>query len=141
MKKAMPRTILSNKKLRATTQRICVLEQFLQSNTPLSAEDVFVKAKKRIDLVTAYRTIEQLQKCGVVRRVDVRRKSHVYEMADDHHHHIVCTDCGKIEDFDACGIEDMTKKILKNSSFGKIQTHSLELFGTCKSCTSHSLSH
>lgn len=129
--------LLSENDLKVTKQRILILKAFYTDKHPLSAEDVFVLLKKEgFDLATIYRTITSFETAGLVRKVDLRKGAQYYERTDsDHHHHITCKDCGKIEDFELCGIEDIATQTLKRSSFAKIDAHSLELFGTCKKCT------
>jgi Fe2+ or Zn2+ uptake regulation protein len=119
-----------------TKQRLDILAAFSLTHTPLSAEDIFQSRKKLgLDLATVYRTIVSFEKAGILRKVDIRKKSQFYELAHDHHHHMTCTDCGFIEDFDACNIEPATEKALRKSSFKRIDSHSIELFGICKSCS------
>lgn len=122
-------------------------------------------ASRKISQATVYRTLTSLAVAGVLKRVDLRKGSAFYELKDsgifasarqlrngpgndghkhktdhrykrhDHHHHIVCTDCGKTESFKNCDIEKVSEKILRKSpSFKAINEHSLELFGMCKMC-------
>jgi Fur family ferric uptake transcriptional regulator len=87
-----------------------------------------------MDLVTLYRTIASFEKSAILRRVDLRRDAVFYELNKDHHHHIVCTNCNKIEDFENREVEKVLEKIAKKSTFRSVKNHSLELFGVCSSC-------
>ena len=94
-----------------------------------------VAKKSGMDLVTVYRTLASFEKAGIVKRVDLRADAVLYELNDEHHHHIVCTNCGTVEDFELCDMEALTKKIAQKSKhFKTIQEHTLELFGICTQC-------
>ena len=128
--------MLKNKKLKVTPARVTVLSMFSENCKPMNAEDIFNKFKKEIDRVTVYRTLASFEKNKILKRVDLRKDSVYYELASHHHHHITCTDCGAIESFETCEIQNVSKKILnKSSKFNSINQHSLELFGVCKSCS------
>jgi Fe2+ or Zn2+ uptake regulation protein len=75
-----------------------------------------------------------LEQLGLLRKVYLQGKSDLFESALHHHHHIVCTSCGTIEDFELCDLEKTTNHILSKSSFSSITSHTLELFGVCKKC-------
>lgn len=129
--------VLRDAKLKVTSTRLQVLEIFsLCLCKPVNAEYVHQKLKRGgVDLVTIYRTLGTFEKAGVIRKVDLRKESDYYELAKNHHHHIVCTSCGKTEQFEACDINKISSKILQKSPlFATASLHSFELFGTCKSC-------
>lgn len=121
--------VLQDSYLRATETRIQVLEELSHIHAPVSAQDVHEKTG--IDLVTVYRTFSSFEEKGIVRRIDLRSGSALYELSEGHHHHIVCTDCGKVEDFQECDVEKLLPKVGKKWS---IRDHSLELFGVCGMC-------
>lgn len=123
---------------RATATRLAVLAAFEAGCGPMSAEEVYAKFKnKRINITTVYRTLGSFEKCGIVRRVDLHRDAVLFELTEGrHHHHIVCTDCGLIEEFDECTIEKLIKGVVaKSSRFRGVAEHSLELFGKCERCS------
>ncbi len=122
---------------KATPQRLAILSVFSKNHRPFSAEEIYKKLKKTgTDLVTIYRTLTSFEKGGVLKRVDLRKDSVQFELAHGHHHHIVCTICGRVEDFDDCDLETVTKKIVsKSAHFKSIREHSLELFGVCRKCS------
>ncbi len=129
--------LLRSAGLKVTRPRVAILSVFQEKiHTPMSVEDIVAKANlSKIDPVTVYRTLASFERAGIVKRADLRKDAVYYEMADHHHHHLVCTDCGVIEDFEQCDIQTLSKKIVKNSSkFALINDHAFELFGLCKSC-------
>jgi Fur family ferric uptake transcriptional regulator len=126
--------ILKDHKLKVTPARIHILELFSEHCKPMNVEDI-AKKLHGADVVTVYRTLQTFEKLKIVQQVDLRKGSVFYELTDHHHHHIVCTDCGKVEEFELCVVPEIEKSILKKSkSFKHISEHSLELFGVCKAC-------
>ncbi len=131
-----PTTLLRERKLKVTPARIAILGAFSAQCEPMSAEAVGKKLKrKEINLVTIYRTLESFEKAGILSRVDLHQDSVHYELRGHHHHHIVCTNCGRIGEFEACGVAEFVRDVLKHSSaFKRVDQHSLELFGICTAC-------
>lgn len=120
--------------MRETPARRKVLGLLSASKRPLSVKDLVSKLPGA-DTVTVYRTVDALVKAGRAKRVDLGGRAALYESSDRHHHHIVCTSCGKIEDFEDCALGGAEKAILGHSkSFARITDHSFELFGLCVAC-------
>lgn len=131
------RTILQQSGYRATPARLSVLRLLKVEVKPISIEAIARKLTKLdLDQATLYRILNDFKSSGIVKEVDLRHGHAHYELTDSsHHHHIVCTRCGKIEDFSRCDFEKVSKIILKTvSSFSKITDHPSELFGICKKC-------
>lgn len=129
--------ILKEHGLKATPARELVLAFMGAKRVPRTAQDLCTALGKKhvVDLVTVYRTLASFEKVGLVKRVDLRRGSVAYELAGEHHHHIVCTECGIVEDFDTCGLEPLIAKVQSRAKgFAKVSEHSLELFGICRTC-------
>ena len=129
-------SLLKKSKLKVTPSRLAILGVLHEEKMPLNAEDIFVKVKTNTDQVTVYRTLTTFEEKGIIRRVDLRKESLYYEINDNHHHHIVCVQCGKIEDFDTCDIEHVSDVIIKKSKhFKKATEHAFEIFGVCTKCS------
>ena len=127
--------LLKEKGLKNTPTRRAILEVFSADCKPINAEYIHEKLKKSgINLVTIYRTLESFEKAGILKRLSLNKSSAYYEIAANHHHHLICTDCGTIEGFKECDIGDVSRKALKDSKFQTVSGHSLELFGKCKKC-------
>lgn len=129
--------ILKEAGLKVTPARREILEIFSAHSEPLSAESVLKKIKgRRVNQVTVYRNLASLEDAGILKRIDLRKSSIHYELAgSSHHHHLTCTSCGAVEDFEPCNIEKITRKALGASSkFRTVREHSLELFSVCKTC-------
>ena len=130
--------MLRRQGLKVTPQRLELISLLAQLKRPMSAHEIKAKWKQGdIDTVTLYRALDALVDASIVRRVDLQHGHTDYElvMPGEHHHHLVCTSCGTIEDFAGCPGKNMEKLALKSSSkFAALREHSLEFFGTCKAC-------
>jgi Fur family ferric uptake transcriptional regulator len=128
--------IFHNTGLKSTPPRIAVLKTLLEMNRPTTTQEIYQKLRKSgIDLVTLYRTMASFEKSSLIRQVNLRKEAVYYELNKNHHHHIVCTACGTVEDFENPEIEKVLGKVIKKSSkFKDIKEHSLEIFGFCKNC-------
>lgn len=126
--------LLRAAKLRVTPKRIRLLEVLHDAGRPLSVDVLHGKVKD-VDLATVYRTMETFVRVGLLREVRFRDAIVRYEFAHGHHHHLVCTDCGVVEEIDACEVAPLENKVLKHSRrFKTISEHALEFFGLCKKC-------
>lgn len=127
---------LKNNGLRITKGRIAVLKALSSEKYPADIETLYKKLnKKEIDLVTLYRIIAIFEEKGIVKRVNLKKDTAFYELCQNHHHHMICIKCEKIEDFENKDLENLLKKISRNSlKFKNITDHSLELFGLCRGC-------
>lgn len=121
---------------KATSGRVLLLETLFGEQTPVTVSYLEKKLKNAIDKVTLYRALESMVVSGVVREVDFRHGHAHYELKilRKHHHHIVCTNCGAIEDVD-CTTEPFIKQVARKAKkFSSISDHSMEFFGLCKTC-------
>jgi Fe2+ or Zn2+ uptake regulation protein len=126
--------LLKEKGQRFTTQKkevFCVMK-----NTPHTVLEILslLKAKKyEIDKATVYRIMTSFVSLGIAREVHLRDRETRYELTDcEHHHHLVCEDCGGIEDVELSE-KTLLNEVQKQSKF-KVKSHSLEFFGTCGKC-------
>jgi Fe2+ or Zn2+ uptake regulation protein len=121
---------------RATKQRIALISFLIKAERPIRIQEIADALNGSIDPVTVYRMVDAFKKVGIVREVNLRGTHPRYELTDEHdHHHIVCTDCGRVEDFIDTAHEKIEAKVLARSrSFKKITGHSFDLYGLCKAC-------
>lgn len=131
--------LLKKARLKATPVRLLVLSTLRSASKPFTVKDLLAVLSKKdpsIDTVTVYRTLNSFEGANIVRSLSLGSDALSYELADDHHHHIVCVRCGLIEGFDLCAFTKLGEEILKGSKkFKTISKHSFELFGTCVSCS------
>ena len=128
--------VIKGKGLKVTPVRLTVFETLSRTKRPETVKNIYKKLKKdNIDLVTLYRTLATFEKNQLVKRVDLHKNVVYYELNTEHHHHIVCTDCGRVEDFKFCNMNNLVKKIVANASYFKdVQDHDFEIFGICNAC-------
>lgn len=129
--------LIKNSGLKTTLARVKILEVLQQVSQPVDVLEVREFLQKRnlqVNLTTIYRCLESFLKAGIVTRVEFQEGKYRYELSQlKHHHHLVCKNCGKVEDVDDCSVEDLEKNLMKKSGF-LIKTHSLEFYGRCKNC-------
>jgi len=124
--------------LKVTLPRVKIM-QILESNEArhMSAEDVYKAlrdADEDVGLATVYRVLTQFETAGLVTRHHFEGGHSVFEMTpEDHHDHIVCTKCGRVEGFYDEIIEQQQEKAARRLGF-KIKDHSLYLYGVCDDC-------
>ncbi len=126
--------------LKATGPRMKILDFFHQNGgTHFSAEDVFValaKDDQEIGLATVYRVLTQFEQAGLLLRSHFELSKGdsraIYELNEgEHHDHLVCLDCGHVEEFVDEAIEKRQREITKNFGF-KLQEHTLAMYGRCQ---------
>ena len=126
---------LRNTGLKATLPRLKVLELFQNSDQRhMTAEDVFkilLNENADIGLATVYRVLTQFEQAGLLVRHHFESGKAVFELNEgSHHDHLVCLQCGKVEEFYDPEIEKRQIKIAKDRGFD-IHDHSLYLYADC----------
>lgn len=121
--------------LKITVPRLKILE-ILAASQPrhMSAEDVYrrlLDSNEDIGLATVYRVLTQFETAGLVTRHHFEGGTAVFELDEgEHHDHIVCIDCGRVEEFSDDSIEERQRAIAARLGF-EITDHSLTLHGRC----------
>jgi Fur family ferric uptake transcriptional regulator len=126
---------LKSSGLKATLPRVKILEIFQNSRVRhLSAEDVYkVLLAENIDvgLATVYRVLTQFEQAGLLSRNHFETGKAVFELNEGtHHDHLVCLDCGRVEEFFDAEIEQRQHKVAADRGFA-IADHALALYGHC----------
>ncbi len=131
---------LKNTGLKVTAPRLKVLDIFQRSAARhLSAEDVYkalLAEQMDIGLATVYRVLTQFEQAGILARSHFETGKAVFELNEgSHHDHLVCLDCGRVEEFFDSKIEERQRKIAEEKGF-VLADHALSLYGHCarKSC-------
>lgn len=124
--------------LKITTPRIKILHILEKARDHhLSAEDVYrelVDSGEEIGLATVYRVLTQFEEAGLVIRHNFEGAQSVFELDHgEHHDHLVCIKCGKVEEFLDDTIENRIHEVARQTGF-KITDHSLNIHGMCGSC-------
>jgi Fur family ferric uptake transcriptional regulator len=126
---------LKNSGLKATVPRLKILDIFQRSKqSHMSAEDVFrvlILENFDIGLATVYRVLTQFEQAGLLSRSQFEGGKALYELNDGQHHdHLVCLDCGHVEEFFDTEIENRQHAIARQLGF-EIADHALSLYATC----------
>jgi Fur family ferric uptake transcriptional regulator len=126
---------LKNAGLKATTPRLKILNLFETSDVRhLTAEDVYkilLADNEDVGLATVYRVLTQFEQAGLLIRHHFEGDKAVFELNQGKHHdHLVCLQCGKVEEFYDPDIEKRQDKVAKDRGF-VVREHSLYLFADC----------
>jgi Fur family ferric uptake transcriptional regulator len=122
--------------LKVTLPRLKILE-ILEHGSPrhLSAEDIYkmlLDSSEDIGLATVYRVLTQFEAAGLVTRHHFADGMAVFELNQGtHHDHIVCLDCGRVEEFIDESIEERQEEIAKRLGY-ELRDHAMTLYGHCR---------
>ncbi len=121
--------------LKATLPRLKILEIF-QNGTQrhMTAEDVFrvlLEERSDVGLATVYRVLAQFEQADILTRSHFESDKAVYELNEGQHHdHLVCLDCGRVEEFYDAQIEQRQQAVARAKGF-RIADHALSLYAHC----------
>ncbi|MEM9243703.1 MAG: ferric iron uptake transcriptional regulator [Pseudomonadota bacterium] len=124
--------------LKATGPRMKILAILArQTERHLSAEAIYQllrEQKENIGLATVYRVLTQFEAAGLVIRHNFSSDHAVFELNEgEHHDHLICVRCGRVEEFVDAVIEKHQSKIAEKAGF-KMLDHRLDLYGICRDC-------
>ena len=118
---------------RITAPRMAVIGVVATMPGHFTAEALAARVRG-VGRATVFRTLKLLVDEGMVCRVLLEDgKLHYRLSRTPHHHHLVCTQCGAIEDFTTCDVSDVITEISRRTGY-QIDSHWLELYGRCSSC-------
>jgi Fur family ferric uptake transcriptional regulator len=122
---------------RLTRPRRAVAALIAEHDGHFTASDLEDVARARhlgISRATLFRALDLLTDLRVVERLDLPSGEHAYvPCATAHHHHVICSRCGRAADVDDCGVAEVVAEIARRSGY-RIESHRLELFGLCRHC-------
>ena len=131
-----------------TAGREAILSVLTRADGHMSAEDIYVKVhavNPAVGLTTVYRTLDILERVGLVYKFDFGDGLARYELAEgekgeNHHHHLVCTKCNRVIDY--TDFIDQEVKLLRETEQGlskkynfTITNHLIQFYGTCDKCS------
>ena len=131
---------LKTRALKLTPQRRRIFERVFATHEHFSAETLYgwMRAQEGsgASRATVYRTLSLLVEGGFLETLDAGQGELLYEhvLGHRHHDHIVCIDCGRIEEFSDERIDEFQREAALRKGF-RLHYHNLRLFGTCASCT------
>ncbi len=124
--------------LKATRQREEIVRAFFAAGRHISAEELHRQLRASqpgIGLVTVYRTLKLLRRAGLATE---RQFGDAYARfdprpADSPHHHLICTRCGRIQEFEDAALSELARTVKRTHGF-TVHEERLELYGTCRAC-------
>jgi len=119
-----------------TPPRLAVLQVVEEDCNHLSTSEIFRRAQliqPGVGLATVYRALELFTELGIVRPITVGDGPPTYIRAEGGHHHLVCSACGTVIEFDECGSANLAAELAARYNF-QIQSHLLEFYGLCANC-------
>jgi Fur family transcriptional regulator, ferric uptake regulator len=124
---------------RSGSARRLVVELVGEQDCCLSAQEIHDRVRKgggRIGIASVYRALEGLDELGLVQRIDLGDGVSRFEPAHpggDHHHHLVCDDCGKVEPFEDSSLESAIERVADGRGY-LVAAHDVVLRGACEDC-------
>jgi Fur family ferric uptake transcriptional regulator len=118
---------------RMTTSRRRVIDAVLAQDGHFTVDDILHRTR-RVGRATVFRTMKLLQDLNIVCRVLLDDGTLHYRLSTGrHHHHLVCVDCGRVEDFSQCDVDALVRDLQKATQY-EVQAHWLEVYGRCQAC-------
>jgi Fur family transcriptional regulator, ferric uptake regulator len=133
------RTVLRESGFKPGRARSAVIEVLGDQACCLSAQELHDLLRRRragVGIASVYRALETLTELGLVHRLELGGGGAHYEPAEpsgDHHHHLVCDDCGKVEAFSDERLEHVLDNVSRTAAF-RIDDHDVVLRGQCGAC-------
>jgi len=125
---------ITKKGLRLTQQRLLISEVFfeeVQHHTNIDELYQHIREKNPgIGYATVYRTLKLLTECGLATSMQFSDGTRRFEPVTDHHDHLICTECGKIMEFENEAIENLQDEVALSFGFS-LTSHTMELYGVC----------
>ena len=123
--------------IRLTAARRVILDTLVAAGGHVTADELTDLVRRRsttIGRMTVYRTLELLCDLGLLRPVyQGSGADHYILLHDGHHHHLICSACGQVIEFDECALGDLPARIAGRHGF-RVEGHLLELYGVCAGC-------
>lgn len=129
--------ILKENNVSVTSARKAIFKTLLNADEPLKNGEV-ARRTPDVDRASVYRTLELFNELGITETI-IRGWTPLTELAEPfkaHHHHIICDNCGKVEEIENDTLEDVLSLVASRHSF-TLKKHIVELTGMCKDCGLH----
>jgi Fur family transcriptional regulator, ferric uptake regulator len=135
---------LRNAGYKITQARLTVLGILEAEHGHITSSDILAKVEEinpSIGRASIFRTLDLFTQLGIIRPTYISTSlTPTYVMMHEgHHHHVICTNCNRVLEFDDCGLETLTQTLQETLNV-TISGHLLEFYGTCASCTAKATS-
>lgn len=133
---------LKSKGYKLTPQRRAIVDIIIRKEgNHLTTEELYDSVKKEcpeIGLATVYRTVQLLDELGIICKLNLddgcSRYELVHEAENHQHHHLICTNCGKVTEVEGDLLEQLEQRIQSKYNF-QIKNHSVKFYGLCSDCS------
>lgn len=122
--------------IRMTNQRYAILEYLLLKGNHPTANEIYEYLKNdfpNMSVATIYNNINFFKKAGIITELPFADGSSRFDLTKTHHYHVICANCGKVEDFDYPNFEEAERIAEKQTHF-KVINHSFKVTGICLEC-------
>lgn len=132
-------SFLRSRALKLTRQRERIFERAFETHEHFTADRLYQWMRgeegSNVSRATVYRTLSLLEEGGFIGSMDSGRGELIYEhlLGHDHHDHLICLGCGRIDEFQSMEIEKLQEEVAREKGFQLVR-HSLRLEGHCKDC-------
>ena len=135
--------MLARRGVRLTAPRRAVVEVLVAQAAPQSVAEIHARLdNRRVNLVSVYRTVRLLMELGFVRVANESKGTQRFELAEaftGHHHHLVCQECGHVEDLEGCWLRQdvlaaLLRRVQRRRRF-RVTAHDFKLLGLCRQCS------
>ena len=131
------KNLFREKKLILSHPRLLIYQELSNALSPLSPLEIYqslLKKKKRIGLTSIYRSLDLFESLGIAFKI-ANGSAVKYKLCEleDHHHHIICKNCGDVVELNFCDICDWSKKVMESTGY-QVTDHQLNFYGYCKAC-------
>lgn len=132
-------TYMLKEGLRSTEQRRLIVDAFFETHEHVTLDELLERVRgmdSRIGYATVYRTMKMLSDGGIANERKFGDGFTRYELADGgaHHDHLICLQCGTIQEFEEPLIEELQERIASRHGF-EVHHHKHELYGRCQACS------
>ncbi len=131
--------ILQEAGYRVTGPRRAVVDAIQETDRSFTADELLQRLTENasgVGRATVFRTLDLLVQHGVLDRLHQPDGCHSYLLcgaSDRHHHHLICSDCGTVVEFEDCSVQPLLEELSRRTNF-QINGHWLEVFGQCAVC-------
>ncbi len=129
-------TLLKESGLKATFQRMNILE-VIEKYGHMSVDDIYeevIKVHPSLSLATIYKNIILMMENGVLVEVPIAGKKSKYELSKMDHMHLICTECGEVEDRSCLDSTDKILHEVTQKEHFKLNKRQINLYGICEKC-------
>lgn len=122
--------------VRITPQRHAILEYLIETMSHPTADDIYKALEHKfpnMSVATVYNNLRVFRESGLVRELTYGDNASRFDFVTTKHYHIICESCGKIVDFHYPGLDEVEHLAAHVTGF-KVNSHRLEVYGTCPDC-------